>query len=106
MLIELLRPAGVELSRRWLAALLLVPEHERRSVVESIEARIASLYPAAPASALNAEGGRTVTLVHPPVQRDGYVEQVTTTYDMKQSTPRRAESDRARGRNASQGNAR
>lgn len=40
MLVELLRPAGPELARRWLAALLLVPEGERGAVVASVERRI------------------------------------------------------------------
>lgn len=40
MLIELLKPAGPELGRRWLAALLLVPEAQRASVVEAVEQQI------------------------------------------------------------------
>jgi hypothetical protein len=40
MLAELLKPAGPELARRWLTALLLVPEHERESVVEAVERQI------------------------------------------------------------------
>lgn len=98
MLIELMRPAGIELSRRWLAALLLVPQHERRSVVESIEARIVSLYP--PARAEVPEGVRTISVVHPPNQRDGYVEQVTTTFDVDQRAQRPALPSRRRGANA------
>lgn len=40
MLIELLRPAGPELARRWLAVLTLVPEHEREAVVRAVERQI------------------------------------------------------------------
>lgn len=40
MLVELLRPAGAELGRRWLAALLLVPAGEREAVVAAVERRI------------------------------------------------------------------
>lgn len=39
-----MRPAGVELARRWLAALLLAPEDEREAVVESVEARMSEVY--------------------------------------------------------------
>ncbi len=40
MLSELLKPAGPELARRWLAALLLVPDAEREAVVSAVEAQI------------------------------------------------------------------
>jgi len=40
MLTELLKPAGPELARRWLAALMLVPEPERAAVVEAVERQI------------------------------------------------------------------
>lgn len=40
MLIELLRPAGPDLARRWVAALTLVPEHERERVVRAVERQI------------------------------------------------------------------
>ena len=42
MLIELLRPAGPALARRWLAALLLAPESDREAIVESVEQRMAT----------------------------------------------------------------
>lgn len=45
LIVELLRPAGPDLARRWLSALLLVPEDEREVVVSSVEARIAESYP-------------------------------------------------------------
>lgn len=40
MLTELLRPCGVELGRRWLAALSLVPEDRREEIVAAVEAQI------------------------------------------------------------------
>jgi len=40
LLIELLRPAGIELARRWVAALVLVPESDRAAVVEAVERQI------------------------------------------------------------------
>ena len=45
LLVELLQPAGIELGRRWLAALLHVPQEEREAVVESVEAEIMKTYP-------------------------------------------------------------
>ncbi|MEZ6319340.1 MAG: hypothetical protein R3B49_11420 [Phycisphaerales bacterium] len=44
MLIELLKPAGPELARRWVAALLVAPEEEREAIVEAVEARIYQEY--------------------------------------------------------------
>jgi hypothetical protein len=49
MIVELLQPCGMDLARRWLAALLVVPQDERESVVEAIEARVVSLYASDPA---------------------------------------------------------
>lgn len=49
MLIELLRPAGPALARRWVAALLLVPDNERESVVSAVERRIVDEYAREPA---------------------------------------------------------
>ncbi len=40
MLVELLRSGSPELSRRWVAALMLVPEDRRESIVEAVEAQI------------------------------------------------------------------
>lgn len=78
LLIELLRPAGPELGRRWLAALLLVPEEAREGVVSAVEARIVAEF------GDRRLGGSTglVTAHTPPVQRDGYVEVVETTYEV------------------------
>lgn len=91
MLIELLRPAGPELGRRWLAALLLVPEGERERLVQEIERRIVEAY----ASGQDAQAGRPVEMhvVSPPVQRDGYIEQIHTTYEVVRAEERHANGD-------------
>ena len=44
LLIGLMEPMGTELARRWVAALTIVPEAERESVVESVEKSIAREY--------------------------------------------------------------
>jgi len=44
MLVEVMKPMGPELARRWVAALTLVPEHEREDVVRAVERQIASEY--------------------------------------------------------------
>lgn len=44
LLVDLMKPTGPELARRWLAALALVPEDERESVIESVEAEILRQY--------------------------------------------------------------
>lgn len=40
----MLQPAGPDLARRWLAALLVVPREERQLLVERVEATIAQTY--------------------------------------------------------------
>lgn len=77
MLVELLRPGGVELARRWLAALALAPREDREAIVASIEQRMSELYPLGPAPQ------RTLDLVSPPVQRRGYSEQVVRTFEVR-----------------------
>jgi hypothetical protein len=87
MLIELLRPTGVELARRWLAALQIVPIDERESVVAAIEHAILQQYTGASAgtefatSVAHSPPNPELHVVFPPVQRDGYVEQVIKTYE-------------------------
>lgn len=44
MLVELLRHGGVDLTRRWVGALLLVPPDERPSIVEAVERQVVSMY--------------------------------------------------------------
>ena len=88
MLIELLQPTGPDLARRWLAALLLVPREDRQGVVVSVEDRITSMYANADGIASNeADEPREVDVVHPPVQHDGYVEEVRTTYSAPDKAP-------------------
>lgn len=85
MLVEFLKPGGVELARRWLAALASVDPDQREAVVASVEARIAEVY-----GSSRAEGAVTFDVVQPPVQREGYVEQQVTTYEQVEPKPRRA----------------
>ncbi len=77
MLVELLRPAGAELGRRWLACLMLAPEHERQAIVDSVEHRMSELY-------LKPGEARRVNIAHPPEQRDGFIEQKFTTYQARE----------------------
>jgi hypothetical protein len=44
MLLELLRPAGAELARRWMAALLMAPRDDREGIVEAIEQQMLREY--------------------------------------------------------------
>lgn len=74
MLIELMKPAGPDMARRWLACLLCVPESERAALLAEMEARAGAL--ASRAASAHAE----LSVLHPPVQREGYIEQVCTTY--------------------------
>ncbi|MDX2017818.1 MAG: hypothetical protein SFY95_09320 [Planctomycetota bacterium] len=79
LLVELMQPAGPELARRWLAALMLVPRDERERVIASIEARLVQVYGPAAAQPVEAPEGpafaSALTLVDEPLQRDGYIEQ-------------------------------
>ncbi len=93
MLVELLRPLGPELARRWVAALLSVDAGDRQALVEAIERRVGELY-SGPAG----RSRREVTLVRPPAQRDGYVEQVETTFEVPE--PSAPTKGRARARRA------
>lgn len=80
MLIELLRPTGAELARRWVAALLVVDERDREAMVAAIEKRVVELYGIARDYPARAKDAEELTVVHAPVQRPGYVEHVETTY--------------------------
>jgi hypothetical protein len=88
MVVEMMQPATPDLARRWLAALLLVPREDRETVVASIEAKINALYPMR---------GRELDLRNPPEQREGYVEQVTTTYAEVNVSVDSARRERAQG---------
>jgi len=105
MLIELLRPAGPDLARRWLAALLLVPRDERAQVVGAIEQRINALYPLGPEELPESdESCPEIHVVHPPLQREGYTEQVEVTYvrspRAKPPRPAKASTPKRRGKGA------
>lgn len=89
MLVELLQPLGPELARRWLAALLVVERDERLAVVEMVEQRIAELYPLPNPPPNAAESPLELRVVHPPVERAGYVEQTTVTYTTAETEPDR-----------------
>lgn len=76
MLIALLEPAGADLARRWVAALMLVPSEEREEVVRRVEYTIAQTYG-------SRDNGRELNVAHPPEDHGSYVEQVITTYEIK-----------------------
>jgi hypothetical protein len=98
MLVELLRPVGPELARRWLAMLLLVPRDEQEALVNAVERRIAETYgPSSLAenrpnrtSTTPAQGEEPLEVVYPPVQRKGYVEQVVVSYERDHPSSRQA----------------
>lgn len=78
MLVDLLDPAGPDLARRWLAALLLVDQGDRETLVAEVERRIVETYAAR----------EELDVVHPPREVDGHVEQVITTYSRAPKAPR------------------
>lgn len=98
-LVELLRPAGPDLARRLVAALLLAPADEREAIVSSIETKMVELY--APLGADDPidkqiaqtsadqtdDQPRMMNVIDPPVQRDGFVEQTIHTYEIKEDEP-------------------
>lgn len=91
MLVELLRAGSPELIRRWVGALMMVPESERPSVVKAVTERIAHEY-----ASETAEEDPMFHVATPPVQKDGHTEQVIRSYSAPRkrrnasgSTPRR-----------------
>jgi hypothetical protein len=56
-LIEFLRAGSPDLTRRWVSALLLVPEHERLAVVQAVEQRIVETYAPAGSPAFSPSAG-------------------------------------------------
>ena len=44
LLIELMRPGSIELARRWVSALMLVPDGEREAIVSAVEVQIVADY--------------------------------------------------------------
>jgi hypothetical protein len=43
-MIELMKPVGAQTARRWISALMMVPEDQREPLVEAIEAQILAEY--------------------------------------------------------------
>jgi hypothetical protein len=89
MLVELLRPGGPELIRRWVSALLMAPTAEREAIVNEVERSLVELYaePLFDGDASSQECDQTksseppvVHVVTPAVQREGYVEQIERSY--------------------------
>ncbi len=81
-LIEILKgfgPEGSDLIRRWVAALLLVPEGEREQVVAAVETRVAATY--RDVSSVSGIEASTVTLRTGPVQGDGFVEETERVFE-------------------------
>jgi hypothetical protein len=91
MLTELLRPAGAELARRWVAALLLVPADEREDVVNAVEQQIVKSYLPGDALGIKPKAARIsprqVHVVSPAVQRDGYHEHIERTFEIVDEQP-------------------
>lgn len=81
--------SGAELARRWLAALMLVPMHERAEVVHAVEREISRTYGAANESipSQTANDSAAWSVHHPPVQKDGYVEEIVKTYEEVEPKP-------------------
>mgnify|MGYP007077567851 CR=1 FL=1 len=90
-LIELLRPAGTDLARRWLAALLVAPESVRAGIVEPVDRRIVEecggRAPGEAGPGTHAAAETLLDIAEPPVQRDGYVEQIIRTYARRPASP-------------------
>lgn len=99
-MVEMLRLGQAEVARRWLAALMLVPASERAGVVAAVERQIvttwASREPAADAPTHEPDAEREVRVVSPPRQRAGYVEQVETTYVMREAKPAKSKARKKR----------
>lgn len=114
---QLLRPGQADLSRRWLAALLLVPEDERGAVVRAVEERLGREY--AQASLVNARldgvtledvgaAGKPppdpqaeeheIHVVYPARAADGHTEQVVKTYAVVRAPERREVEEMDRGK--------
>ncbi|MFA6045675.1 MAG: hypothetical protein WC718_11890 [Phycisphaerales bacterium] len=102
MLVELLEPAGPDLARRWLAALLLVDREDRPALVAEMERRVAASY--APRERALGQDMRDergeIHVVGPPVQREGFVEQVITTYAREEAAASKPAKQSRRGKQA------
>jgi len=91
----------MDLGRRWLAALMLVPQGERAALVAEMERRVTVTYApivkappakqrARPLRALKQEN--EVRVIYPPSPSRGYTEQVEFTYEAGRPPARRPES--------------
>lgn len=105
-MVELMKPLTPALARRWLAALLQVPEEERALLVARVEKAIVETYastsPASEAIRLpeaeitlphippdeQAEE-RLIHVVHPPRAGEGHTEQIIRTYAQIEPKPSR-----------------
>jgi hypothetical protein len=78
LLTELLRSASPDLARRWLHALLRVPEPEREAMVLALEARVLAEF--GPLPGVDQPAGVSLWVHYPPEQRTGYVEERIVEY--------------------------
>ena len=80
----MLRAGSPELIRRWVAALLMVPEADRPTVVREVTARIAEEYAAEIAAGAATESGEPPDpmfhIASDPIERDGHTEQIIRSY--------------------------
>lgn len=84
----MLRPGGIDLARRWVAALMLAPESDRPAIVAEVERRLVTMYaePMIERAAENddaeaeSDNAPVVHVVVPPVQKAGYIEEVERAY--------------------------
>lgn len=105
MIVELLRlsgGSGAELVRRWVAALLNVPEEERGAVVEAVEARLAEEYdlPRLFGSAQPDEEP-LLHISEEARQRDGYTEVLVHSYEPAKRNRKQNEGRRKGGSSTS-----
>ncbi len=99
LLVELLRPLGPELARRWLACLMIVDEADREDLVAAIEKRVVETYGLEKDAAASTPVPipPDVTLVGKPVQKSGFVERVDTTYTVAEGSKPSAKQRRKQG---------
>lgn len=92
-----MRPAGPELARRWLAALLLVPSEQREALVAEVERRVVAAHGRTPIAAREAESAeRIVHIRGTPSQRGSFMEEVETSYSAVETDPVRKGAKRRR----------
>ena len=92
-----MRSVGPELARRWLAALLVVPSEQREALVAEVERRVVAAHGRATTAAAEAKRGEPVVYVRgAAAQRDGFVEEVETSYATVEAKPLRKAAKRRR----------